>query len=94
MFEILEHLPYLALFFIVYFKAILFGTKVQSTYLQISNFLMHKIMIFFLTISLDVCFGSSKEPSQRDDSFEYQQHTFWLRKKKIHFSFTHSHLVA
>ena len=27
-----------------------------------------------------------KEPSQRDGSFEYPQHIFWLRNKKIIFS--------
>ena len=29
-----------------------------------------------------MCFGCLKEPSHRDISFEYQQHMFWLRKKK------------
>ena len=28
-------------------------------------------------------FGSSKEPSHRDGSFEYPQHMFWLRNKKL-----------
>ena len=32
-----------------------------------------------------MCFGCSKEPSYRDGSFEYQQHTFWLRNKKNNF---------
>ena len=33
-----------------------------------------------------MCFGSSKEPSQGDGSFEYPQHMFWLKfKKKISF---------
>ena len=40
-------------------------------------------MIIFLSISLSMCFGCSKETSHRDGSFEYPQHMFWLRNKKI-----------
>ena len=32
-----------------------------------------------------MCFGSSKEPSHGDGSFEYPQHIFWLRNKKNNF---------
>ena len=32
-----------------------------------------------------MCFGCSKEPSQRDGSFGYLQHMFWLRNKKNNF---------
>ena len=32
-----------------------------------------------------MCFGCSKEPSHRDGSFEYPQHMFWFRNKKINF---------
>ena len=32
-----------------------------------------------------MCLGCSKEPSHRDGSFEYPQHMFWLRNKKIIF---------
>ena len=39
-------------------------------------------MIIFLFISLNMCFGYSKETSHRDDSFKYTQHMFWLRNKK------------
>ena len=42
-------------------------------------------MIIFLAISLNMCFGCSKEPSHRDGSFEYPQHMFLLRNKKINF---------
>ena len=35
-----------------------------------------KIVIIFLSISLSICFGSSKEPSHRDGSFEYPQNMF------------------
>ena len=37
-----------------------------------------KIAIIFLSISLNMCFG--------DGYFEYLQHMFWLRKKKIIYS--------
>ena len=32
-----------------------------------------------------MCFGCSKKPSHRDGSFEYPQHTFWMRNKKNNF---------
>ena len=46
---------------------------------------LRKIAIIFLPISLNMCFGCSKEPSHRDGSFEYPQHMFWLRNKKNNF---------
>ena len=46
---------------------------------------LHKIEIIFLSINKNMCFGCSKEPSRRDSSFEYPQHTFWLRNKKNNF---------
>ena len=52
---------------------------------------MRKIAIIFLLISLNMCFGCSKEPSHRDGSFEYPQDMFLLRNKKIIFSY-HSYL--
>ena len=42
-----------------------------------------KIAINFL-ISC-ICFWFSKEPSHLDDSFEYPEHRFWFRNKKIIF---------
>ena len=39
----------------------------------------------FLPINLNMCFGCSKEPSHWDGSFEYPQHLFWFRNKKINF---------
>ena len=45
-------------------------------------------MIIFLSISLNMCFGCSKEPSHQDGLFEYPQHIFSLRNKKIIFSYT------
>ena len=49
------------------------------------NSYLRKIAIIFLTISLNMCFGCSKEPPHRDGSFEYPQHMFWLRNKKNNF---------
>ena len=43
---------------------------------------MHGIIIFFLSISLDIYFGCSKEPSHREGSFEYPQHMVCLRNEK------------
>ena len=43
----------------------------------------HKIAIIFLSISLNMCFGCSKEMSHGDGSFEYPQHMFCLRNKNI-----------
>ena len=34
-----------------------------------------------------MCFVCSKEPSHGDGSFEYPQRMFWLRNKKINFSY-------
>ena len=42
----------------------------------------------FLLISFNIYFGSSKELSHWDGSFEYPQHMFWLRNKKIKFCYT------
>ena len=39
----------------------------------------------FLSVSLNICFGCSKEPSHRDGSFEYPQHMFSLRNEKNNF---------
>ena len=47
-----------------------------------------KIVIIFLPIRLKMCFGCSKEPSHPYGSFEYPQHMFWLRNKKINFCYT------
>ena len=42
-----------------------------------------KIVNNFLSTNFNICFGCSKEPSRGDGSFEYPQHMFWLRNKKI-----------
>ena len=48
----------------------------------ISTKSMRKIAIIFLSISLNMCFRCSREPSHRDGSFEHPQHMSWLRNKK------------
>ena len=55
----------------------------------------YKNVILFLAISLNMCFGCSKELSHRSGSFEYPQHIFRLENKKIYFQFyMHSYLEA
>ena len=44
-----------------------------------------KIVNIFLSIIYNICFGFPKEPSHLDGYFEYPQHMFWLRDKKINF---------
>ena len=67
------------------------GTSTCSArvYVQLSKISERKIMIIFLSISLNMCLGCSKEPSHWDSSFEYPQHMFWLR---FFFSNMHSYL--
>ena len=45
----------------------------------VKQIFLHKIVFYFFYISLNMCFGCSKE---HGSSFEYQQHTFWLRNNK------------
>ena len=47
-------------------------------------------MKIFLSISLNICYGCSKEPSLFCDP----QHVFWLTNKKTNFFITHSYLKA
>ena len=42
----------------------------------LTNLLQRQIVVVFLSISLNVCFGCSKEPSHSDGSFDYPQHMF------------------
>ena len=44
---------------------------------------MCKLVYIFLPIIFNIHFGCSKEPSHWNSSFEYPQHKFWLRNKKI-----------
>ena len=49
------------------------------------KFYLRKILVIFLPIDLNMCFGCSKEPSHRDGSFKYPQHMFWLRNNENNF---------
>ena len=60
-------------------KYIITGLDKQNKKIQL------KIVNIFLHIIFNICFGCSKEPSHWDGSFEYPQHMFWLRNKKIIF---------
>ena len=53
--------------------------KYQSIGPDKQNKNQRKIVIIFLSISLNMCFGCSNEPSHQEGSFEYPQHMFWLR---------------
>ena len=53
--------------------------------MQIVKTFDRKIVDIFISISFNISFGCSKEPSWRDSSFEYPQHMFWLRNKKNNF---------
>ena len=45
----------------------------------------HKSMNNFLSISYNKCFCCSKELSHRNGSFEYTQHMFLSKNKKVNF---------
>ena len=51
----------------------------------VKHFFSRKIAIIFLSISINMCFGCSKEQSHRESSFEYPQHMFWMRNKNNKF---------
>ena len=55
--------------------------QIQEHYTVINTNIERKIVNISLPISLNKCFGCSKEPSH--GSFEYPQHMLWLRNKKI-----------
>ena len=50
---------------------------------QMNEIFELKIVNIFLPVRFNICFGCSKELSQWDSSFEYIQHMFWLRDKKV-----------
>ena len=61
------------------------GPSTSLTWGQLSKNKLHLTVIIFLSISLNMCFGCSKELSHGDRSFEHPQHMFWLRNKKTNF---------
>ena len=58
--------------------------RVQLKVLDKQNFEC-KIVNIFLAISFNICLGCLKELSDWDGSFEYPQHMFWMRNKKVKF---------
>ena len=73
-------------------KDTFYVTKIHPTCIcsSISKIFMRK---FVLSISLNICFGCSKEPSYWDGSFEDQQNTFWWRNNRMNFKL-HTYLLA
>ena len=61
------------------------STEERMYALPYSKMFEYKIVNIFLSISLNICLGCSKESSHQDDSFEYPQNMFWPRNKKIIF---------
>ena len=57
----------------------------NHAYVQINQYSGRKTVCFFLSISLNIYFGCSKEASHLDGSFEYPQHMFWLKNKDFNF---------
>ena len=72
-----------------YHRSIVFDRVEKIIFIQcvnkINKIFEGIIVNIFLSISVNICFGCSKEPSHRDGSFEYPQHMFWLRNKKNDF---------
>ena len=63
---------------------ICFGLERRKFIFDEQNF-ERKIVNVFLSISYNISFWCAKEPSHWDSSFEYPQHMFWFRNKKIIF---------
>ena len=57
-------------------------TEVFHHRFRLTKRLSVKLLNIFLPISLNICFGCSKEPSH---PFEYPQHMFLLRNRKNNF---------
>ena len=57
--------------------------------LQPDQIFERKIGNIFLSIDINMCLWCLKEPSHQDGSFEYPQHMFWVKNKKIIFNYAH-----
>ena len=61
---------------------------------------MRKVKLIFLSLNRNICCGYSKEPSQRDGSFEHPKHMlklmgkiiFTILRSKILFILTYGHV--
>ena len=62
-----------------------FQTNLCHSLGPVKDIFERKNVMISLAINLNMCFGCSKVPSHGDGSFEYTQHMFWLRNKKINF---------
>ena len=84
----------------IYFFLIMSGIKIYLTLFLpfarvcfpiwwctgLDNKIFQRVIVnIFLPINFNLCFRCSKEPSHWDSSFEYPQHMFLLRNKKISF---------
>ena len=71
----------------LHYRAFHLGFHCLPKYLigPVKQIFCHKIAIIYLSISLNMCFGCSKEPSHWDGSFQYPLHMFWFRNKKNNF---------
>ena len=67
------------------YENLILTTHSYHPWVKINNIFQRKIANIFLPISLSILYGCSKELSHWDGSFEYTQHMFWLRNKKIIF---------
>ena len=74
--------PDVLLYFSVY-EPLLAVTEFTGQHTVNKKFQRTIVNVFLPIIS--ICFGCSKEPSHRDGSFEFPQHMFWLRNKKMKF---------
>ena len=55
--------------------------QIKNQYnLKINKSFERKIVNIYLSISFNICFGCSREPSHSDGSFEYPQHIFLFEK--------------
>ena len=65
-----------------------FSRSIKYVATGLDKYVQRKIVNIFLPIVFSICFGCSKELSHSDGSFEYPQHMFWLRNKKMIFCYT------
>ena len=59
--------------------------QIVNSLWKINTHFKCKLANIFLSIIVNICFGSSKEPSHPDGSFEYPQHIFGWEIRKLVF---------
>ena len=60
---------------------------IAYSYVRINKNVERKSVNNAQPINFSICFGCSKEPSHGDGSFEYPQHMFWWRNRKLKFNY-------